>query len=155
MVSTHNGKNVAGWRLPPLIPLEIGRGVEDHVQSSIEEIRSKAIRERRSDSEPYVFDTAFGQETAAVAMSQFNPLGFHGSLHPLSLPAESPPFASSSQRSRHTPNKPIDRELSPSSQGTSPYDRIIHLKVVPIVFEENCIPGPRGGDHQYSDDLLQ
>lgn len=82
MVSTHNGKNVAGWRLPPLIPLEISRGVEDHVQSSIEEIRSKAIRECRSDSEPYVFDTAFGQETAAVAMSQFNPLGFHGSLHP-------------------------------------------------------------------------
>ncbi|KAF8540405.1 hypothetical protein BDD12DRAFT_880534 [Trichophaea hybrida] len=79
MVSTHHGKNVAGWRLPPLIPREISQGVEDHIQSTIAEIRSKAIRERRSDSEPRVFDSAFGQEAAAAALGRFKrPLKYSG-----------------------------------------------------------------------------
>ena len=59
MVSTHHGKNVAGWRLPPLTPPEISRGVEDHLNSYIGEISCKALRERRSDSEPRAFNSAF------------------------------------------------------------------------------------------------
>jgi hypothetical protein len=53
-VSAHRGKNVFRWRLPPLVPLEISCGVEDHVQSFVEEIRSKITRECRSDFEPRV-----------------------------------------------------------------------------------------------------
>ena len=77
MVSTHHGKNVAGWRLPPLTPLEISRGVEDHVNSYIGEIRCKALRERRLDSEPRVPGTPFG-EAAANAISEVckPPVGF-------------------------------------------------------------------------------
>ncbi|KAF8423477.1 hypothetical protein BGX38DRAFT_1263890 [Terfezia claveryi] len=44
IVSTHPGKNVSGWRLPPLTPLEISREVEDHINSCIEEIRCKATQ---------------------------------------------------------------------------------------------------------------
>jgi hypothetical protein len=71
--ATHHGKNVSGWRFPPLTPLEISRGEEDYVNSCIEEHRCKAIRESRSDSELRVFNAAFGQEAVAVAMNQFNP----------------------------------------------------------------------------------
>ena len=61
MVSTHHGKNIAGWSLPPLTPPEISRGVEDHLNSYIGEIKCKALRERRSDSEPRAFNSAFGE----------------------------------------------------------------------------------------------
>jgi hypothetical protein len=74
VVSVHRGNNVAGWKLPLLVPLEISRGVEDHVQSSIEEIRSQVTRRRRSDSEPRVFDPAFGQEGMLDVIGLFNPL---------------------------------------------------------------------------------
>ena len=63
IVSTHHGKNVAGWSLPPLTPPEISRGVEDHLNSYISEIRCKALRERRSDSEPRDPNSAFGEAT--------------------------------------------------------------------------------------------
>ncbi|RPB18593.1 hypothetical protein L211DRAFT_843437 [Terfezia boudieri ATCC MYA-4762] len=71
MVSTHHGKNVSGWRLPPLTPLEISREVEDHINSCIEEIRCKATQERRSDSEPRVVESAFGEEAADFALRFF------------------------------------------------------------------------------------
>ncbi|KAF8429345.1 hypothetical protein BGX38DRAFT_1278247 [Terfezia claveryi] len=72
MVSTHHGKNVSGWRLPPLTPLEISREVEDHINSCIEEIRCKATRERRSDSEPRVLESAFVKKAANFAVGFFN-----------------------------------------------------------------------------------
>ncbi|RPB19474.1 hypothetical protein L211DRAFT_627768 [Terfezia boudieri ATCC MYA-4762] len=73
MVSTHHGKNVSGWRLPPLTPLKISQEVEGHINSCIEEIRCKATQERRSDSIPRVFESAFGQEAANFALCLFNP----------------------------------------------------------------------------------
>ncbi|KAF8434721.1 hypothetical protein BGX38DRAFT_1145829 [Terfezia claveryi] len=72
IVSTHHGKNVSGWRLPPLTPLEISRDVEDHINSCIEEIRCKATQERRSDSELRVVESAFGEEAADLALDFFN-----------------------------------------------------------------------------------
>ncbi|RPB28679.1 hypothetical protein L211DRAFT_833665 [Terfezia boudieri ATCC MYA-4762] len=72
IVSTHHGKNVSGWRLPPLTPLEISREVEDHINSCIEEIRCKATRERRSDSEHRVLESAYGGKTADFALRVFN-----------------------------------------------------------------------------------
>ena len=77
MVSTHCGKNVAGWELPPSTPLGISRGVESRVNSYIREIRYKALRERRSDPGPRVFDSAFG-EAAANDISEVcnDPVGF-------------------------------------------------------------------------------
>ncbi|KAF8436194.1 hypothetical protein BGX38DRAFT_1274595 [Terfezia claveryi] len=72
MVSTHHGKNVSGWRLPPLTPLEIRREVEDHINSCIEEIRCKATQERRSDSEPRGPESAFGKEAAGFMRGFFN-----------------------------------------------------------------------------------
>jgi hypothetical protein len=51
-VSTHHGKNVAGWRVPPSTPPTVLAAVEHYVSSTITEIRYKAIRERRSESEP-------------------------------------------------------------------------------------------------------
>jgi len=72
MVSTHHGKNVSGWRLPPLTPLEIRQEVEDHINSCIEEIRCKATQERRSDSEPRVLESAFGEEAAGIMRGFFN-----------------------------------------------------------------------------------
>jgi hypothetical protein len=50
-VSSHHGKNVAGWRVPPSTPPNILVGIYDHINSTFAEIRYKAIRERRSESE--------------------------------------------------------------------------------------------------------
>ena len=77
LVSTHHGKNVAGWRLPPLTPPEISRGVEEHLNSEISEIRYKALRQRCSDSVPRAFNSAYG----AAARKSFlkvnkDPVGF-------------------------------------------------------------------------------
>jgi hypothetical protein len=72
MVSTHHGKNVCGWTLPPSTPPEISLGVKNHINSCIEEIRCQATRERRSDSEPRVFESAFGEQAAGFAVGLFN-----------------------------------------------------------------------------------
>jgi len=72
IVSTYHGKNVCGWRLPPLTPLEIRREVKDHINSCIEEIRCKATQERRSDLEPRVLQSAFGEEAVDIARGYFN-----------------------------------------------------------------------------------
>ena len=72
MVSTHHAKNVSGWRLPPLAPREIRREVEDHINSCIEEIKCKVTQERRSDSEPRVFESVFGKEAAGIMRGFFN-----------------------------------------------------------------------------------
>jgi hypothetical protein len=51
-VSSHHGKNVAGWRVPPSTPPTVLGGLHDHINSTVAEIRYKTIRERRSESEP-------------------------------------------------------------------------------------------------------
>jgi len=61
-ISTNHGKNVAGWRLPPSVSPEISRMLEHHVQSSVEEIRSKAVRERRSDSASRVAGSSYHRQ---------------------------------------------------------------------------------------------
>ncbi|KAF8543187.1 hypothetical protein BDD12DRAFT_802283 [Trichophaea hybrida] len=52
IVPTHHFMNVVGWTLPPLLPLEISRAVDDHIQSSITGIRSKAFQECCLNSPP-------------------------------------------------------------------------------------------------------
>jgi len=66
MVSTNHGKNVAGWRLPLSVSAEVGRMLERHVQSSVEEIRSEALRERRSTSAPRVAGSQYDSRSAAA-----------------------------------------------------------------------------------------
>ena len=71
LVSTHHGKNVCGWRLPPLTPLEVRQEVENHINSCIEEITYKANQERRSDSEPRVLESPFTKEAVGIMRGFF------------------------------------------------------------------------------------
>jgi hypothetical protein len=76
ILSTHHRKNVAAWKIPPLTPKEIGREVKRHVKASLEAIRCRALRERRSDSEPRVFDSEseyLHKEVDDAADLMFNP----------------------------------------------------------------------------------
>ena len=55
-----------------MTPLGIKQEVEDHINSCIEEIRCTATRERRSDSERRVLESAFGKEATGVIRDYFN-----------------------------------------------------------------------------------
>jgi len=72
MVSTNHGKNVAGWRLPLSVSAEVGRMLERHVQSSVEEIRSEALRERRSTSAPRVVRSKHDRQGAEDTVRKAN-----------------------------------------------------------------------------------
>ena len=78
-VSTNPGKNVAGWRLPLSVSPEVGRMLERHVQSSVEEIRSEGIGGRRSTSVPRVAGSQYYRQWAATATRKANEGSFEWS----------------------------------------------------------------------------
>lgn len=70
VVSTRHYKNVAGWRFPPSVPVEVSRAVEAHIHRSMTEIWARAVQNRRSGSEPRCFDSEFDQSVADVVGPQ-------------------------------------------------------------------------------------